>query len=84
MDLIAQQWISGSVCRSTIGRREWLQDDRIPARKKINNNIPRLVCRRQNAACPRDCGVRDETARDNDEYGPSQLHERMYVPRNLC
>ena len=42
MDLIARQWISGSVCRSTIG---WRDGDRIPARKKITSTV--TVCCRQ-------------------------------------
>jgi hypothetical protein len=84
MDLITQQWISGSVWRSTIGRGKWLHNDRTPARKKIKKpNIPRLEYPRQSAGCPQDCGVRDEMARDNNEYGPSQLHERKYVPRKF-
>jgi hypothetical protein len=84
MDLITQQWISGSVWGCTICWGKWLQNDRIPDRKKMKkHNIPRLVYRRQSAEYPQDCGVRDEMARGNDGFGPNRLHGRMHVPRNL-
>jgi len=42
--------------------------------------LPRLIFRRQSA---RDCGVRDEMARDNDGYGPNLFYEaRMCL--NVC
>jgi hypothetical protein len=81
MDLIAQQWISRSVWRCTIGRGEWLHNDRIPARKMKKPNLPRLVCRCQSAEYPRDYGVRDGMAPDNGGYSPSLFHERKDVPK---
>ena len=42
--------------------------------------LPRLIFRRQSA---RDCGVRDEMARDNDGYGPSLFYEARMCP-NVC
>lgn len=81
MDLITQQWISRSVWRCTIGRGEWLHNDRIPARKMKKPDLPRLVCRRQSAGYPRHYEVRDGMAPEDGGYKPNLFRERKYVPK---